>query len=147
MRTDMSTARRALDNHEYKAAAVLAGSVIEALLYWALQEQQGDVDRLVTGWLADASLNKRAERLKKRALERWDLADLIDVSEQLAILTATQTQMANVARQFRNLIHPGRVMAREGVNCTQGEAFAAVGAMYEIAELLERDGKRRGKGR
>ena len=34
----MTSANSALINHEYKAAAVLAGSIIEALLLWALEQ-------------------------------------------------------------------------------------------------------------
>src|SRR5262249_31478570 len=39
LRLDMSTANQALANGEWKAATVLAGSVIEALLLWALQQE------------------------------------------------------------------------------------------------------------
>ncbi len=43
LRTDLSAAYSALMNHEYKAATVLAGSVVEGLLLWAL-EKEGDAD-------------------------------------------------------------------------------------------------------
>jgi hypothetical protein len=38
LRIDISTANQALANGEWKAATVLAGSVVEALLLWALQQ-------------------------------------------------------------------------------------------------------------
>jgi hypothetical protein len=38
LRADIATASSALRNGEWKAAAVLSGSVIEALLFWALQK-------------------------------------------------------------------------------------------------------------
>src|ERR1022692_3824160 len=37
LRTDISSANSALLNHEYKAASVLGGSVVEALLLWGLE--------------------------------------------------------------------------------------------------------------
>jgi hypothetical protein len=39
LRNDMGAVNRALSNGEWKAATVLAGSVIEALLLWALQQR------------------------------------------------------------------------------------------------------------
>jgi hypothetical protein len=39
LRIDISAANSALANNEWKAATVLAGSVVEALLLWALQQQ------------------------------------------------------------------------------------------------------------
>jgi hypothetical protein len=38
LRADIATASSALRNGEWKAATVLSGSVIEALLLWALQK-------------------------------------------------------------------------------------------------------------
>jgi hypothetical protein len=42
LRLDMSAANRALANSEWKAATVLAGSVVEALLLWAIQRRSSD---------------------------------------------------------------------------------------------------------
>ena len=39
LRLDISTANQALANGEWKAATVLAGSVVEALLLWAVDQQ------------------------------------------------------------------------------------------------------------
>ncbi len=53
LRNDIDTIHRALSNSEWKGATVLAGSVVEALLLWALQQKTsmeitGAVNVLVT---------------------------------------------------------------------------------------------------
>src|SRR5262249_47471723 len=72
IRIDLSTATSALHNGEWKASTVLAGAVIEALLLWAIQR--------------DPAKFAGAANKPKKALERWDLADLIDVGEALALI-------------------------------------------------------------
>jgi hypothetical protein len=49
-------------NHEYKAATVLAGSIVEALLYWAL-EQEGE-----------AKIRASAVGAPSKPLNKWTLA-------------------------------------------------------------------------
>jgi hypothetical protein len=64
IRLDISNAHSALHANDYKTATVIAGSAIEALLLWAIQ------DKGVTGPIA--GMNRRTKGLP----EVWHLSDL-----------------------------------------------------------------------
>jgi hypothetical protein len=65
---------------------------------------------------------------------KWVLHQMVEVAEQLKLIqpdTATQT---GLARDFRNLIHPGKAI-RTQQSCDRGTALAASAAV----ELVSRD--------
>jgi hypothetical protein len=127
---DIGEVERALHNGEWKAATVLAGSVIEALLLWACQSQ---ADLAVVIIAANAVVD--AGRLKKTPpsnIERWDLSELVAVTHELGLITASTRDAANLCREYRNLIHPGRAQ-RVSAECHRGTAYSSVGAMEAIA--------------
>jgi hypothetical protein len=72
LRTDISSAESALMNHEYKATAVLGGSVVEALLLWGL-EKIGAAKVQATAKGAQA----------KKSLNEWGLGQLISAARHL----------------------------------------------------------------
>jgi hypothetical protein len=124
LRIDISATNRALHNGEWKAATVLAGSVIEALLLWALLQQS---PAAVTG---AASMLK----LKDAPLD-WHLPQYIRVAEHLKIIESATVTAASLAKDFRNLIHPGRAQ-RTGQTCNRGTAMSAVAALELVVEDL-----------
>lgn len=121
LRRDISASTGALMNHEYKAATVLAGSVIEALLLWAL------------GRIGEAAVRVQCAQvnLPKQGLEHWALGAFIGAASACNLIAdATKTQ-AELAQDFRNLIHPGRAL-RLGASCTLGTAYAALAAVDAV---------------
>lgn len=135
IRIDMANAHRALGNGEFKAATVLAGSVIEALLLWRIQQKS---DAEIDAALAVVSVTLKAAGKKtpdKRGIEYWHLSDFIGVARQLGILDDLESKGAELAGEFRNLIHPGRVL-RTGSRCDQATALTALGAMERIASAI-----------
>jgi hypothetical protein len=88
LRHDLAAAEAAFTNGEWKAATVLAGSVIEALLLDAI-EQRDPVD-------LERAVKSVAERLGHgRSLdtnpERWDLHQYIEIASELKILAEPAT--------------------------------------------------------
>jgi hypothetical protein len=131
LRIDISATNKALSNGEWKAATVLAGSVVEALLLWALQQQAAaDVDRAVKTLQQNRTLTTHPGQ----DLERWTLHPYIEVAAELNIIEAETAAQARLAKDFRNLIHPGKA-ARLRQICDRGTALSAVAAM----ELVVRD--------
>lgn len=120
IRADLSTANSALHNGEWKASTVLAGSVVEALLLWSIQSNVA----------ALAGLTPKPNGPP----ERWDLADLIDVAYRLQAIEQNTAAQARLAKNFRNLIHPGRAQRLQEI-CDRGTALTALAA----AELVTRD--------
>jgi hypothetical protein len=139
LRTDMHHAERALRNHEWKAATVLAGSVIEALLMWRL------------GTLPSADLEAAAAKVRAtgkacgwktiKPLNDWHLPDYIEVAaivpETNPVIVADTADLLRVVKHFRNLIHPGRA-ERLAQTCDKRTAYAAVAGMEGVVIDLSR---------
>ena len=115
---DIAAAASALRNGEWKAAAVLSGSVIEALLFWALQKTHSE--HITVHGIGP-----------KRELERWNLTDYIQAAATFRCIGVDTVTEAQRAQDYRNLIHPGRAI-RLGIRCDLGAAHIAVGALDHV---------------
>jgi hypothetical protein len=129
LRFDISAINQELANGEWKSATVLAGSVIEALLLWKLSTlNASDVAS------AEANVLKR----KTKPLDEWDLHAFIEIAAvcppgKPSIKSNTATQL-RLAKDYRNLIHPGRSL-RLQEKCDRATALAAVAGL----EMVVRD--------
>ena len=134
LRGDVSTAHSAMINGEWKAATVIASSVVETLLLWALQKKtptdlKGALDNLIS--------NRRLQSRPSGDLLGWSLHPLIEVALELKTVSDTTASQCRIAKDFRNLIHPGRA-ERLKIQCTRGTALSAVAAMeHVIADLAK----------
>jgi hypothetical protein len=128
LRQDVSTAHTALMNGEWKPATVIAGSVVEALLLWSLQQRSA----------TDIATSTKSLQLSRdpKDLLSWILHPLIEVASDLKILNKTTTDQCRIAKDFRNLIHPGRA-ERLNTRCNRGTALSAVAAMEHVIADLE----------
>ena len=132
LRIDLSATNRALSNGEWKAATVLAGSVVEALLLWALQQRPTpDVSSAVTRLVQNNTLRTNPGT----DLEKWDLHGYIEVAAELNVINPDTATQARLAKDFRNLIHPGRA-ARLGQACDRATALSAVAAVEHVVRDL-----------
>lgn len=131
IRLDISAANQDLLQGEWKGATVLAGSAVEALLLWALQQRpEADIARARAAVVQD----RRLTRDPGGDLERWHLPDYVEVAGELGTITPGTVGQARLAKDFRNLIHPGRAI-RLGQKCDRGTALSALAAV----ELVVRD--------
>ena len=121
MIADISAVHDAIAITNWKAAAVLGGAVVEALLLCAIQPLD---------WKSAASAAGRGDIL------RWDLSDLIGVAKELKIISEKTAAQATLSREARNLIHPGK-MLRDRAECHRGTAFAAAAAIDHVVRDLE----------
>lgn len=99
---------------EWIGATVLAGAALEAILYWAVK---GQIER------ADTS----------------NLIQLIEAARRRSLISEETKQQAKLAKDARNLIHPGRA-DRSGNRCTRATALTALAAVYRVSDDLERFG-------
>jgi hypothetical protein len=133
LRRDVGAAIRALNNSEWKAATVLAGATIEALLHWKLQEPpitRASVDAAVTQLVTAKVLSKPSADI-----DDWTLHHFVEVAVQLKVITADTATEVRLAKNFRNLIHPGRA-ARLNQTCDRGTAYSAIGALDHVIRDL-----------
>jgi hypothetical protein len=121
---------RALSGDEWKAATVLAGSVVEALLLWAIKSKP-------LGEIEDARRSADSKGIAKPVKadpNTWSLVHYIGVASELNVIEPDTATQASLAKDFRNLIHPGKA-TKQSKNCDRGTALSAVAAL----ELVIRD--------
>ena len=132
---DAAAAHRSLGHGEWRAATVLAGSVVEALLLVAIRSRADDAQiRAVTDGLMRA---QTLNRPLNPDILRWDLSELLAVAHALGIVNIDTSAIGQSAREYRNLIHPGREL-RTRQRCTKGTAHVAIGMMERTIEDLRR---------
>jgi hypothetical protein len=99
---------------EWLGATTFAGSALESMLLWAVET---------------------AKVGTKKAPNDMVLSELIDVATHAALITSNAEKLAHMAKDARNLIHPGRV-ARLGVSCSKATALTAMAALFTVVEEL-----------
>ncbi len=136
IRLDISAANSDLATGEWKGATVLAGSAVEALLLWALQEREknksGDV-RAAVGSLVGQALNR--DPGPDLEGQGWHLHEYVEAAAHLNIIKPDTATLVRLAKGFRNLIHPGRA-ARLGQKCDRATALGALAAVEAVARDL-----------
>lgn len=105
----------------WKAAIVLSGGLIEAVLLDLLQKHAEPARR--------ASAAPRESDLSK-----WTLEQLIDVSVELHLVSSGAAKLSHPIRSYRNLIHPGNEL-RSKLVFGEEEARIAV----EVLHIVHRD--------
>jgi hypothetical protein len=137
LRLDISEANRALYEHQWKGATVLAGAVVEALLLWALK---GRPETAVEGAIQAVGSGLRTRNARDPLpgrLDHQDLSWFITVAAELGVINANTRKAVELAQDFRNLIHPGRVKRVERA-CDRGTALSAVAALEHVATEFQR---------
>jgi hypothetical protein len=102
---------------EWIGATVFAGTALEAVLLWALKEAAEGATR-------------------KKSLDALRLEQLINEAVAKGIITSEAGRQAHLARDARNLVHPGKV-ARSGTSCSKATALAALAGLYRVIEELK----------
>ena len=93
LRSDLAEVERAIREDEWKSATVVAGSVVEALLLWALDQRRSEAE--ATG--------KKLSNPTKGPLEKWNLSQYLDVALALSIIRDETAAQLRIAKDFRNL--------------------------------------------
>jgi len=124
LRIDIAEVDRAITDGEWKSATVVCGSVVEALLLWALNQDVAKAKASAAKLKAQGIVSS-----PKSTLEEWDLHHYIEVAADLGLVRTEDTlPQLRLAKDFRNLIHPGRSIRLARV-CDQPAALAAVAAL------------------
>jgi hypothetical protein len=135
LQLDVGAVNAALAASQWKAATVLAGSVVEALLLAALTNRHAEA--ALTNAAGEAQRRGWLHRVPNRGPEHWHLPDYVAVAAQLGLIDDHTRTQCELARDFRNLVHPGRVR-RVGTPCDRGTALAAVAAVELVVRDLSR---------
>lgn len=139
LRQDISFVNQALINAEWKAVTILAGSVIEALLLYAIDRIKENDSRkfneLRDKVLKDDRLGKPLASKPSNTPNDWLLFQYIPFALTAKIISESTAKGCLVAKDFRNLIHPGASI-RKNIWCDRGTALKSVGGMEHVIKDL-----------
>lgn len=129
---DIDSLEAFLKDEEWKAATVIGGSVVEALLLDRLL----DPANFAKAQAAEAQhiTNKDKGWAPQRSLDDWPLWKMIAVAHELMLIDETVTDVCDGARDFRNLIHPNKERAE--APCDKGTAFAVAAAVENLLAVF-----------
>jgi hypothetical protein len=136
MRLEIGAVNSALQNAEWKAATVLGGAAIEALLHWKLSELQTTGADIMMA-KAKAVSSGRLQNPPTTKLDRWVLSEFIAVARELDVIDERTFKQSDTARNYRNLIHPGYA-SRSGQACNRATALAVVSSLEHVIGDLGR---------
>jgi hypothetical protein len=110
---------------EWLGATTSAAVALEAVLLWEIKR-------------IEASSRPGAGKAKgRKAANDMGLDDLIRTAAEEGSISPESAKQAHLARDARNLIHPGKV-ARSGTSCDKSTALVAFAAVYSVANELNR---------
>jgi hypothetical protein len=123
----------------WKSSVVLAGSILEAILYDRLTQDGSWVAKAMSATKAPKKKGGIVKDIAANAEEdEWKLAFLIKVASELAVIPEVREETIDrVLREYRNLIHPHKEY-REQQACTEAEAMMALGALMGVCDYLEK---------
>jgi hypothetical protein len=130
---DTAAAEAAMSRSEFKVTVVMAGACIEALLLWKLRTTQNPAAIAALFQAQGAAFTAKAN--PNNILE-WGLYDLIEGARLAGLINERAKALATFAKDFRNLIHPGREM-RTGTECKRSNAATAIAALETVIEQVQ----------
>jgi hypothetical protein len=118
---ELSDVAQSIADREWKAATVLGGAALEAILFWSIQGMQTEL----------AALKDKP----KEPIEAWELRKFVDVARKLGLIEENTKKLAHLARDARNLIHPGAVL-KERRDCDKGTSYTVTAAIEAVVRDL-----------
>jgi len=135
LRRDLGAIDRCIQNREWKAATVLGGSVVEALLLYTLHEYEKANSSTLQSTIQSLQASGRLRKTRSTKLDEWGLHQLTEVSAAVSRIRKETADECRIAKNFRNLIHPGKAV-RLAQQCDRGTAFLALAAVEHVIRDL-----------
>ena len=107
---------------------------MEALLLNSIERKLANEPQLVKDTARDLKANKTVQKSLTESSD-WGLADLIKFAGALKLIAKETIKQADLAREYRNLIHPGKLRAQG--YCDRATALGALAG----CEMVARDAK------
>lgn len=134
LRAELASVAKLLQIWEWKAAMVLASSLMEALLCEVLLNlEQNLLHDAVDRAIADKTVRKNT---KPEPLT-WNLLTYIQVANAAGLVSDRTRDYALLAGDYRNLIHPGKTR-RESAACNKAAGLSVVAGLEHIVADLTR---------
>jgi hypothetical protein len=129
---------RAFPDGAWKSTVILAGSILEAVLYDRLTRGPATIKKVMKATSAPKAKGGVTKDIRKHDFaNQWTLSDLIRVASELNILPPeNKIAIDQVLRDYRNFVHP-RVEVERGVAISEGHATASKGMLEVILDELK----------
>jgi hypothetical protein len=129
--------QRAFPDESWKSTVILAGSILEAVLYDLLTKDQPAISSAMGSVHAPKKRGGATKDITRHThADQWSLNDLIKVACDLRLLPHKDEQAIHVVlREYRNFVHP-RLEVKMGINISEGHATAAKGMLDVILDHL-----------
>ena len=116
----------------WKSAVIMAGSILEAILYDQLTSDPTKKTQAL-----GSSVAPRARRtVKDIDKDEWTLADMVKVAADISVIPKQRGDAIDqTLRFYRNFVHPRREI-KEQHPCTDAEAMMAKGALDAVCNHL-----------
>jgi len=134
IRQDIGAVARAISHAEWKAANILVGAAMEALLHWKLGTGTPSASAIGAA-VAKPAASGTLTRTSPTSIDDWSLHQFIEVCGETSVLKPKTLAAARLCNSYRNLIHPGRSQ-RLGEVCIRGTAYLAAGALSNVVDDL-----------
>ena len=108
-----------------KAVIILAGSLVEAVLMYYCEEKE----------ITHLYQQRKNNKYVKRDLYESDLGEILTYLQEKKILSDVFVHIGNIARIYRNFIHPGREL-REAALLSQSQSNLCFMSTLEIINAL-----------
>jgi hypothetical protein len=127
-----------LPAYAWKSAVILAGSILEAILYDLLTCNPARIQAAIQSKKASKKKGGAVRDIAKNTAEdKWDLEHLIATAIDLNLIPVDRGKTIDQAlRDYRNFVHP-RKEIRAAHPCTEAEAMLAKGALDGVCNHLE----------
>lgn len=124
-------AKAAFESGSWGGTIVLLGSVAEGLLTWGLSRPE----------IRDQAHEYHSQKYKGKSkeglpIDKWDLSDLIGTAEHLGLIGRTAVQAAWAIKEFRNFIHPYRLLG-QSARLDKALALSCLGSLLRITDSLK----------
>lgn len=117
----------------WKSSVVLAGSILEAILFDQLAKDPATKQAAL---LSRKAPKDKAGKVKDLDAGDWKLFDLIEVATDISLLPADRSKSIDqILRDYRNFVHPKKEI-RAKYPCTEAEALLALGALDTVCNVL-----------
>jgi hypothetical protein len=133
---DLGSAERAVPVGEWKTVTVLAASVAEALLLWAIQQRSPSDRSAAIGRAASQGKINQSLAANDMTSRAWMFHQYIEVAYELKEIDERTASRCRDAKEYRNLIHAGAA-EREKEECNRATAHGALCAVYATIKDLE----------
>jgi hypothetical protein len=114
----------------WKSSVVMAGSILEAILFDAMTNDPAVQTRAMGSSVAPTAKGA------VKPLNDWTLQNLIDVAADINVIPPQRAKAIDQSlRDYRNYVHPKKEI-RTGFPCTEAEAHLAQGALESVLNHL-----------